>query len=262
MFKVSFLLAFMISVSCLSANAQSQIFNETFKRCSQTRANSEFGSEVRAIWQSFSFRTVRDSFSQGLSVVTVDPKAIASVVQNKGLSARTYGLLNSPDFYRALDACYGNNASLRRAYIAGLISADVAGKVAVAGLVVAAGWLTATVISAAGVAYPAIVTTRVLTGAFIINAASVTYIASHALKEINRDATPAERAQINLLLNSHSASVEKISDETEALLRKKISSLRIKRSVTRDLNQKLAIEAKIKTLANYLDQLESAEKKS
>jgi hypothetical protein len=229
------------------------LYRETLARCSKAGQQSQFKGEVRAIWSAFSFQTARDGLSQGLQVVSLNPSAIATVIQDHGLTEKTNDTLNSPDFYQALNDCYGNSLALKHAYIAGLISSDVAGKVVAVGIAVAAGWATVKIVGAATAAYP-----MLRYGLMAAAGAGTSYQIYVALHETLRSPNAAERAQAAKLIAQPLANANANFVATETLLRTEIVNL--KQSLPSKSGDDLAAtKRRIILLSSHLDKLQSLE---
>lgn len=207
------LVALLILLGGTLAHA-SDIYDETFARCSQVHGAS-------AIWQGFSFKTARDSASESLKVVTFDPYAIATLIEDKGLSPKLAAALGSPDFHRALRDCYPGRPGLQRTYIAAMILSDLGGKLAVAAVTAVAGFAASKVLGAVVSAYPILRYTVISIGV----SASL-YRGYFWWRSINAPATPQDVARSQGVVEQIRQQSARQDDSIEAKIREKIVSLR------------------------------------
>lgn len=228
-------------------------YTETFARCSQTTKTTGLKTQMRLIWESFEMKTAREGFAQTLQVVTVNPAAIAEAIQTRGLTPRVSMLINSPDFHLALQDCYGNDTGLQRAYIAGLIASDMSGKVVGAAVVAATGWVTARIFTAVTAAYPILRYTLVAASGL-----SASYQAIRALRDVMRNATPAERLAIQKMINTPLAEADRLVNDTQTLLKMEIEKLKKDAKSTPEADRP-AVIARMNMLMNHLDKLQSFE---
>jgi hypothetical protein len=235
----------------LSTLRVTSIYRETFARCSKASHDGQFKSEVRAIWEGFSFKTTRESASQGLQVVGMDPAAIAMTIQNRVLTEHTSETLNAPEFYQALNDCYGDKISLKNAYVAGLVTSDVAGKVAVIGATIAAGWITMKVVGTITVAYP-----MLWYGLMSVAGSATVYQSYRSIHEVLRDPSASESAAAKAMINNPVAANDVLVANTEELLRLEIRDL--KRQLPGSKGDRRAhIQRRIVSLSSHFDQLQA-----
>lgn len=241
----------LVSMNAFAETAYDEIYQHTYARCSHTLNDSGEVDTARMIWKMFHIRAMREGFKQSFVVLTANPVEIATLIQTRGLTPRVATLLDSPSFHQALIDCYGNNQTLIKTYIAGLVLSDSTGKALGVATQVGIGIVLGRMLA------PVLALHPLVRFAFATGSAGLAYYhVQRAYQDYVREATPEEKAAAEAMIAGPIQKGEELVVGVQKLLEAEIENLKSKiNTVSEDERSKMA--ARIELLQSHLDKLRS-----
>jgi hypothetical protein len=231
------------------AEGRGAIYSKVVEDCTPLKSDSDF---IKFIMIQYSNPTNYEIYWKSTKEMflaqALNAKAFADLVDNRGMSLALAQMIESPEYKEALQTCFPNDDYFQRLYTMRLMYSDVQGKLtATAGTYYVGKLMT---VGAKALENASVAAYRVAIGAY---ATWSTYSSYLIIKELSKDRTPEQQAEIDKFIKENSETPERIIAEARQLVKEEITRLQAeskKPGLSKD--QKSQIQQKLNRLQQDL----------
>lgn len=241
-----FLSLFFVSLGAFAESPRQSVYDKIMKDCRPLKSDY-FLIQLFLVenYKPLNLEIFWDSSRQTFAAEALNPDAILSLIENSGMSPKLTQLLSDPEYQAALEECFPEDPFFQRLYTMRWVQTDIQGKAAATIGTYFVGKFMGKGLSAVNAKSP--LTHKAVIGAF---ATWSTYKAYSIIKNISKERSPEQQAEVDRFIIENAKSPEKIIEGARRLLQEEIFRLQ------EEMKQTDLSEAQIKNIKNKLLLLE------
>jgi len=241
-------------VASFATTKDDEVYALTLKQCIPLRMGSSITGVKLLMFHYYNpvdKEIFWDSTKEAFSAESLNPQAIMSLIDNRGLSVSLTERMRSPGYAKALETCFPNDGVSQYLFMMRTVSWDLKGKaiatLGTVGVTYAGGKVLTFLKGLSAEAY------RMTVGAF---AAWSTYNATKILREAYKEGTPEQQAAAEKIVRENIDKPEQLVQQTKQMISADLMQLQKQESSgVLSPEEKMKLENKINALKTYLNEL-------